>query len=412
SLETLKSRKSQGGPQSSVTSPTLEAALAISTINHKISQALVGMYTKMSLQNFSNDEYAYSEESQLLPNEESSELLSKESPLLSDKQQPLSLDKDPLLLDDELSLDEPSIDSKPVSDEESLLLLEGSSNSTQNTITEASKSSQQNIIVKRKSNSNLRNNNANKKSKPGKSWVSDDNLKQCTSTFEIATSTTNLASHLRTVHRLSKTGPSLPLSGEKETAQLQPVRLDPSQSTLLELVNHQIPLSNKKQNKITSRILAWIVDDMQPFNDILHEAEPQFQFLDEDIVKQKLFESVNYSENGLKNLINNTLEYFAFTTDLWTKFHIPYIGITVHWLSSEFKMHKALLTIESFSYPHTSEHIEDCLRRELVKWNLSDKCVAGVTDNASSMVKALKDIGILHIRCTSYTIQLGVRDGL
>ncbi|CAG8714721.1 13881_t:CDS:2, partial [Racocetra fulgida] len=226
----------------------------------------------MSLQNFSNDEYAYSEESQLLPNEESSELLSKESPLLSDKQQPLSLDKDPLLLDDELSLDEPSIDSKPVSDEESLLLLEGSSNSTQNTITEASKSSQQNIIVKRKSNSNLRNNNANKKSKPEKSWVwhymkkdkpakiiycrawvGDDNLKQCTSTFEIATSTTNLASHLRTVHRLSKTGPLLPLSGEKETVQLQPVRLDLSQSTLLELVNH---LAKDKERDVRNNAKA------------------------------------------------------------------------------------------------------------------------------------------------------------
>ncbi|CAG8486705.1 68_t:CDS:2 [Dentiscutata heterogama] len=67
------------------------------------------------------------------------ELLSKKSPLLSDKQQPLSLDKDPLLLDNELSLNEPSIDSKPVLDEKSLLLLEGLSNSTQNTIRRLSK---------------------------------------------------------------------------------------------------------------------------------------------------------------------------------------------------------------------------------------------------------------------------------
>ncbi|CAG8640110.1 10326_t:CDS:2, partial [Dentiscutata heterogama] len=173
---------------------------------------------------------------------------------------PLSLDKDPLLLDDELFLDKSSIDSKPVSDEESLLLLEGSSNSTQNTITEMLKSSQQNIIVKRKSNT----------------WINDDdNLKQCISTFEITTSTTNLASYLQTIYRLSKTSPLLPLSSKKETAQLRPVKLDPTQSTLLELVNF---------------------DDMQPFNvlvneqfqDILYEAEPQFQFLDKDIVKQKL----------------------------------------------------------------------------------------------------------------------------
>ncbi|CAG8621871.1 18247_t:CDS:2, partial [Dentiscutata erythropus] len=87
----------------------------------------------MSLQNFSNDEYAYLEESQLLPNEEYFYSLSKKSPLSFDKQYPLSLDKDPLLLDDDFSSNKLSIYSKPVSDEE---FSESSTNSTQNTITE------------------------------------------------------------------------------------------------------------------------------------------------------------------------------------------------------------------------------------------------------------------------------------
>ncbi|CAG8591884.1 11404_t:CDS:2 [Dentiscutata erythropus] len=203
-------------------------------------------YTKISLQNFSNDEYAYLVESQLLLNEEYSCSLSKESSLLFDEQQPLSLDKNPLLLDDDFSSNKLSIYSKPVSDEE---FSESSTNSTQNTITEVSKPSQQNIIVWYYM----------KKDKPAKmircrAWIgSDDNLKQCTNTFKI-TSTTNLASHFQTIHRLSKTGP---LSGGKEVTQLQPVQLDPSQPTLLELVNRQTTsLSNKKQNRIISRILA------------------------------------------------------------------------------------------------------------------------------------------------------------
>ncbi|CAG8689920.1 3140_t:CDS:2, partial [Gigaspora rosea] len=114
-----------------------------------------------------------------------------------------TLDEDLLLLDEELS---PIIDSKPASDEESFLLPEGSNKYAK-------------II-------NCR------------AWInSNDNLNQCTHTFEIATSTTNLAGHLRTVHRLNQTGPLLPLSSEKEAVQLQPVRLDLSQPTLVELVN-------------------------------------------------------------------------------------------------------------------------------------------------------------------------------
>ncbi|CAG8757804.1 91_t:CDS:1, partial [Dentiscutata heterogama] len=58
---------------------------------------------------------------------------------------------------------------------------------------------------------------------------------QCPSTFELSTSTTNLASHLRADHRLDKNGPLLPLSGIKEITQPLTVQLDSSQSTLPEL---------------------------------------------------------------------------------------------------------------------------------------------------------------------------------
>ncbi|CAG8647400.1 4889_t:CDS:2, partial [Scutellospora calospora] len=304
---------------------------------------------------------------------ESSLSLYKES-FLSNKYMPLedelSLNYDSeTSLNNEPSLDvEPSLNNKPPLNNklplinESILLIENSCILAPST-----------NINKRKVN-NLQKIKVNKKTKPGKSW-------QCMHLFELQTSTTNLASHLRVEYRLDKSRSLLSLSSKQETSKLQPIRLDLSQPTLLE------------------------------FN-ILYEVEPQFQFPSEDIFKQKLYNSINYSESGLKNLINNILEYFAFTTDLWTKAHQLYIGITAYWLFPEFEICKALLTIEGFLYLHISEHIENCLRKELAKWDLSNKCIAGVTDNASSIVKALRDIEILHIRYTAHTIQLGVINGL
>ncbi|CAG8829311.1 24149_t:CDS:2, partial [Gigaspora rosea] len=112
------------------------------------------------------------------------------------------------------------------------------------------------------------NNNTNKKTKPGKSW--------CPATFELTTSTTNLAGHLRTEHRLNQTGLLSPLNSKRETTQLQPVKLDSSQPTLLELVTCK-PFN----------ILA-----NERFQNILYEAEPQYQFLCKDIFKQKMFSSI------------------------------------------------------------------------------------------------------------------------
>ncbi|CAG8553204.1 9747_t:CDS:2 [Ambispora gerdemannii] len=245
-------------------------------------------------------------------------------------------------------------------------------------------------------------------SKPGRSWVWDhmkkdklnkkikclvwsninDVLKQYTRFFELKTSTTNLAAHLRAEHRFDKNGSLLPLSGATSSMrvqldtilsiQSQPAQLDPSQLTLQEVIKHKVPLSNEKQDQITSR--TWIVNDMQSFNvlkserfqDILYETDSRFHYPSEDIFKQKLHQAVNYSENCLKDLVNNTLE--------------------------------SCLSIAIY--------IEDCLHKELAKWELNDKCLAGVMDNASSMMKAMRDFEILYIQCTAHTIQLEVMDDL
>jgi len=208
----------------------------------------------MSLQNFSNDE--------LLLNEESSWLSDKEPLLLSDEQRPLLLDNEPLYLDDELSLDDKLfVDSRPSSDKD-----KNPCNSAQNTISQALKSQKNKRKISKKQNNNM-----NKKTKPGKSWVwrymlkdkvakkikcrawigDNNNLQQCPATFELTTSTTNLAGHLRTEHRLNQTGSLLPLNGKRETKRLQPVKLDLSQPTLLELVTRKVPLSKKNRKELS-----------------------------------------------------------------------------------------------------------------------------------------------------------------
>ncbi|CAG8542567.1 14608_t:CDS:2, partial [Cetraspora pellucida] len=83
---------------------------------------------------------------------------------------------------------------------------------------------------------------------------------------------------------------------------------------------------------------------------------------------------------------------FFFTTDLWTHDHSPYIGVMIHWMTPDFKIRQALLTIESFKYPHTGDNIEDCLRKEFKKWNITEKLFGGTTDNDSAMINVLDPI--------------------
>ena len=54
----------------------------------------------------------------------------------------------------------------------------------------------------------------------------------------------------------------------------------------------------------------------------------------------------------LAQLLHDSMISTNFTTDGWTAHHRPYIGVTIHWISANFELHQALLTIEEISYPH------------------------------------------------------------
>ncbi|CAG8614868.1 3375_t:CDS:1 [Dentiscutata erythropus] len=79
--------------------------------------------------------------------------------------------------------------------------------------------------------------------------------KTCDHNYEITTGTGNLKSHLRQIHRI------LP----PEENNNKPTQIISNQQSLHNFLNNKTPLSFSNQNKITNRILAWIVDDLQPF---------------------------------------------------------------------------------------------------------------------------------------------------
>ncbi|CAG8601457.1 14818_t:CDS:2, partial [Racocetra fulgida] len=213
----------------------------------------------------------------------------------------------------------------------------------------------------------------------------DGNEDVCNQEYELSTGMGNLKSHLRQIHRI--------LPPETNNKNNQIINVASNQSSLHDFLNKKTPLSSSKQDKITNRILAWIVDDLQSFyattnnyfRDMILECEPRFMFPYIDQLKEKLMQSVLFAEQQLKNLLQTTMDSFCFTTDLWSQFHQPYIAVTIHWIGPEFTLYQALLTIQKFDYPHTAS-----------------------TDNASLMTKAMKQLDVEHI---AYSIQLALGDG-
>ncbi|CAG8750623.1 9834_t:CDS:2 [Cetraspora pellucida] len=58
------------------------------------------------------------------------------------------------------------------------------------------------------------------------------------------------------------------------------------------------------------------------------------------------------------------------------------------------------------------DQIEDFLRKVLAKWEIFDKLSVVITNNVSSIVKAIRQLGSTHLGCMAHTIHLAVTDGL
>ncbi|CAG8613319.1 17172_t:CDS:2, partial [Cetraspora pellucida] len=189
-------------------------------------------------------------------------------------------------------------------------------------------------------------------------------------------STGNLVKHLRERHNITSKNYKRYLDDNE-----QPIINRSVESTDLDLPS----LSPAQQRELTKLVVEFIVYD---------------------------------GTNQLKELLLN-INTVNLTTDLWTaKSNRSYLGVTVTWLTSEFKLQEALLTSHHMPYPHTGQNISKELFSVINKWGLVNKVHTIVTDNGANMVKSvslLKENYLSNINwqsCVAHTLQLSVKEGL
>jgi hypothetical protein len=108
----------------------------------------------------------------------------------------------------------------------------------------------------------------------------------------------------------------------------------------------------------------------------------------------------------MKELIINTCDNAAITTNLWTS-HAKqgYIGITCHWLNDKMELCDILLCVEPIKYPYTGDNIRNTIISKLESLGLSGKVNAAITDNGSNMVKQFVNKLVLneyHVQHTRF----------
>ena len=193
-----------------------------------------------------------------------------------------------------------------------------------------------------------------------------------------------------------------------------------------------VPYSSSEQEAHDNVIVIWIVANQQPFaivenkyfREMISKFDPRYIFPSRKTIKEMVMRLYEERKNNIIQDLNNIPGKISITSDIWTSTHTneAYLGITVHYINSAWKLCHFLLDIIPFQIRHTGENIATEIQKVLLAFNLEHKVLGLTTDNASSMIacgKIMKqELSLIsnndfnHYRCAAHILNLAAQQGI
>lgn len=240
------------------------------------------------------------------------------------------------------------------------------------------------------------------------------------SNFADSTSTSSLATHLKTKHNIEKD------SGSTDVTQT-------TFSRQAGLLRHDI-ISGEALSKCSTALVRLIVDAKLSFNLVENNAFQSYvRTLNKHVptISRRTLVRAIVEEHGKRvPVIKKTLEdidsNLAITCDGWSsKVYRGYFAVTAHWITKDFDLKSMVIDFVYFPPPHNQWTTRQVLSTILHDWGVERKVTAVTTDNGPEMPQAIEALRnelnskydrqlpkYWHIRCACHVVHRGVKDAL
>lgn len=233
-------------------------------------------------------------------------------------------------------------------------------------------------------------------------------------------STTNMHTHLTRNHNID----SSTLKRKSDCAMVERGKTQRRATNPTTLVSLWTKLSQQsdRHKKITASIAKFIVMDMRPldsvndagFTQMIETLEPRYDLTSRTHITNTVIPEMYQKVKDLVQQEINEANFVSLTTDGWTsRVNKSFITITAHVLNKDWELREFVLSTYEALESHTSENLANDFKESLKTWNIDISKAACTTDNASNIVGALRDIGLLqHVRCAAHTLNLAAQKAL
>jgi hypothetical protein len=101
------------------------------------------------------------------------------------------------------------------------------------------------------------------------------------------------------------------------------------------------------------------------------------------------------------------IEHIALTSDGWTsRQNYSYLGVTCHYLNSNFQICHFNLAVRHFLGGHNAENITKCIKNIICEYKIESKISFIVTDNAANIINAVEKLKFKSLRCFGHILNL------
>ncbi|CAG8840183.1 9086_t:CDS:2, partial [Racocetra persica] len=145
--------------------------------------------------------------------------------------------------------------------------------------------------------------------------------------------------------------------------------------------------------------LFWIVSDTLPFSTVeskalialLHFLNTTLELPSRETIKSIVQNSFISMRSDVQALFGQIFSNISITLDIWTsRANMPFLGITAHWINSNWNLKKILVDMCMLLHPHTGENIETKLESILATFNITTKIICATTDSGSNVISAIR----------------------
>ncbi|XP_067285697.1 E3 SUMO-protein ligase ZBED1-like [Pseudorasbora parva] len=198
-------------------------------------------------------------------------------------------------------------------------------------------------------------------------------------------------------------------------------KVDTSQPRIDESLVSTLPHNSERAKRITRSVACFIAKDLRPysvvenagFRHMLKTIEPRY----------KLPIRATFTDSALPALYKETkakvmesmckARRVAITSDAWTSVATEsYVTITSYYLSEDWKIVSHVLQTRAVYESHTGAHMARLFLDVVEEWQLTDKSVVLVTDNATNMISAAEIGKFPHVKCFAHTLNLAAQRAL